>query len=459
MTTSTLNLFLAVFNVIWVVINFYNFSALAVGEYTLYKSHRGKGQQPVQPPSREERSNLPKISILLAAYHEMTVLPNNLRACLKLNYPRDRMELIVVTEEDDRGTRAAIRPFIKRYKFIRSVIVPKDSPYPRGKPRALDIGLLKAKGSIIGVLDAEDVVSPNLLQEVAQKMTREDYDVVQGILDPVNDESGWFSLMERAEYGYWYRHYLYALSLSGYPLPLGGTTNFIRKSVLDALGGWETGNLTEDFELGLKIYNTRKISERAEPSYMSYGGVLSTYPGRRYVEMPRYKVGLLNSITKEEAPSTWQGWHRQRTRWQQGKLQTLENYARNPPPGFLGKIHIFLFTMQPHIVFINLIGISLSVAAVLTHDLLPLTLAILTYINFCGIVIYSTMNAYGYLQASKDDNRKGRMGAAIFVGLSTPVYWIFQWISDMRAAKREYVNNSTEWFKTEHTGPHMKRRA
>ncbi len=441
------------------MLNIYNGMALVRSKLIKWKDRNGQSSITTMPSV--DADDLPTISVLIAAYHEASVIGKNLRISSKLRYPKDKLELIIITEEGDAETRAAIAPFIKRYHFIKSVIVPQDSIYPKGKPRALNLGLIGAKGEIIGVLDAEDIIEPDLLLKVAQKITFEGYDVVQGVLDPVNEDSGWFSLMERAEYGYWYRHYLEALEKSGYPMPLGGTTNFLKRSILDEMGGWEAGNLTEDFALGMRLFNANKKVGMLNTSIRRYDGsqdntrwIMNRPTNTKYNE--QYKVGMLNAVTREESPPNWLGWHRQRTRWQQGKIQTFRNYVSNPPDGFTKKLHVYIAVMQPHIAFMNLIGISLNVYAMLVKDIFPYPLLLLTYLNFCGIVMYCVISSYGYLQATDESNKRKRLTKALLVGLSTPIYWLFQWASDIRAAKREYINQSTEWFKTEHEGPHMK---
>jgi cellulose synthase/poly-beta-1,6-N-acetylglucosamine synthase-like glycosyltransferase len=455
MTVTTLILILVVVNNIWAGLNVYNGIALLRSKASKWVAHNSKSS--IEKLTRVNAIGLPRITLLIAAYHEAEVISSTLNFCSRLRYPKDKLEIIVITEEDDKDTRRAIAPALKHYSFIKSVVVTKDNKLPKGKPRALNEGLAYATGDIIGVLDAEDVVEPDLLLKVAQKITFDGYDVVQGILDPVNDGSSWFSLMERAEYGYWYRYYLEALEKTGYPMPLGGTTNFMKRSVFDEIGAWKAGALTEDFELGMRLYNSGKkvgsfyaSTEHSSENHGLMHGVIGSYGDWNYRKP--YKIGMLNAVTKEESPQDWSAWHRQRTRWQQGKIQTFRTYVKEPPIGFWKKFHVYIAVAQPHIAFINLLGIALNVYAMLIGEIFPTPLLLLTYINFCGILMYCTMSSYGYLKMAEKRNPHERIMRALIVFISTPAYWAFQWVSDLRAMKREYVNHSTVWFKTEHIG-------
>jgi glycosyltransferase XagB len=82
------------------------------------------------------------------------------------------------------------------------------------------------------------------------------------------------------------------------PVPLGGTSNHFPRAVLDAVGGWDPYNVTEDADLGIRL---------------ARGG---------------WHVGVLASTTWEEAPPTFRVWQGQRTRWLKGWMQTYLVHMR-----------------------------------------------------------------------------------------------------------------------------------
>jgi cellulose synthase/poly-beta-1,6-N-acetylglucosamine synthase-like glycosyltransferase len=217
-----------------------------------------------------------------------------------------------------------------------------------------------------------------------------------------------------------------ALAIIGFPVPLGGTSNFIKKDVIEKLGGWDPYNLTEDFDLGLRLYNEDKRV-----------GTISALTRRRGIFEERYNVKIIDSVTKEESPITFYSWLRQRTRWQRGKIQTLKKYLKNPPRGLAKKLHTFMACFSPHLGPINLTGIALSLYALATNIELPFPIRELTYINLAAISGYMYMQARGYLEATKDEYKKYRKTKALIVALTLPAYWLMQWIADLRAIKQE----------------------
>ena len=320
----------------------------------------------------------------------------------------------------------------------------------KGKPRALNYGLKLATGKVIAVLDAEDIVAKDSFIRAAYMMQKKDYQVVQGVLDLVNESDGWKNLMMRAEYGYWYNTYLKALKRSNYPLPLGGTTNFFKKEVLEKLGGWNSNNLTEDFELGMGIYayNSRikeNLKKNKDPNKVDA------------FKKDMIKVGVIKSVTEEESPVTVNGWMRQRTRWQQGKIQTLRDYRRGDKDLDLKtRAIIFFSSMQPHLSIINLTGLGISIYAYFDKAL-SLPVEILAGFNALMVGFYATMNSLSYLKVTKDQKEtiKYRRLKAVITGVTLPAYWAMQWAADIKAFKLEYVNKSNEWYKTEHFGRHL----
>ncbi len=90
------------------------------------------------------------------------------------------------------------------------------------------------------------------------------------------------------------------LAESKMPLPLGGTSNHFRTETLRAVGGWDPFNVTEDADLGLRLYRLG------------------------------YRSDVIVRQTLEDAPTTVRVWMAQRSRWFKGWLQTWLVLMRNP---------------------------------------------------------------------------------------------------------------------------------
>jgi cellulose synthase/poly-beta-1,6-N-acetylglucosamine synthase-like glycosyltransferase len=434
---------ISLFNIFWTAENFYNFYPLLKG--------RNKENEIEDYLKELDEEELPKVSVLLPAYKEEETLEKCIETLYKADYPPDKLEVFVLVERDDPRTKEIAKK-LEREKYTEKngynfrYIEIADTIEPKGKPRALKQGLRHTTGEIVGVIDAEDLIDPRLFKEVVHYIKAKGYDAVQGILDMANDNDGWKNMQFRGEYGYWFRRYLPALARAGFPVPLGGTTNFIKKDVLKKVNGWDPYNLTEDFDLGLRLFcrgkkttTTKGVTKREK-----YGIFTEKY------------IDIISSVTREESPITWKRWLRQRTRWQRGKIQTLKKILKKPPEELGKKFHSFMSCLSPHLGPINLLGICLSLYAYAFVEL-PLPILALTYVNLSSILCYMYMQAKGYLDATKEEKIKYRKLKALTIAATLPVYWFMQWVADLRAIKQEYIDKKIFWEKTKHEGRHFRK--
>lgn len=250
--------------------------------------------EPGQPGSAP-----PVISLLVPLFQEDDIASRLVNRLGRLTYPKSLLDVLLIVEEDDSRTRAALSGE-KLPPWVRVIIVP---PGPiRTKPRALNYALNFCKGSIIGVYDAEDAPDADQLLKVVRHFDRCGPKVacLQGILDYYNPDHNWLTRCFTVEYATWFRVILPGIARLGLVVPLGGTTLFFRKSILQALGGWDAHNVTEDADLGLRLAR--------------YG----------------YKTQLIPTVTHEEPNARALPWVRQRSRWLKGYSITWAVHMRNP---------------------------------------------------------------------------------------------------------------------------------
>ena len=258
-------------------------------------------------------ADLPNISILIALYGEAAIAPRLIRRLSVLDYPRDRLEVLILVEDDDHATRDALTASLLP-PWMRVVACPQGSI--RTKPRAMNIGLDICRGSIIGVYDAEDAPEREQLLKVAATFAAAPPQTacLQGMLDFYNPETNWLARCFTMEYAVWFRLVLPGLVRLGLPIPLGGTTVFLRREALEQVGGWDAHNVTEDADLGFRLAR--------------HG----------------FRTGVLHSTTGEEANCRTLPWIKQRSRWNKGYLMTWLVHMRDPvalwrdlgPRGFAG---------------------------------------------------------------------------------------------------------------------------
>ena len=257
---------------------------------------------------------LPAITLLIPLFNEANMMPQIHAMLCRLDYPTDRMQILVLSEMQDTSTRDAFLS-LKWPQHISLFVIPIGAP--QTKARACNFGLANARGSIIGVIDAEDWPHPEQLREVANgfHMAPASCACLQAplVIKPENNKliQSLFAL----EYHILFRFLLPTWIALGAPTPLSGSANFFRTSVLKKVGGWDKYNLTEDADIGIRFSRLG------------------------------YSVGMLVTPSIENAPRNVRDWFWQRTRWSTGHFQTLMVHIRQPLNlfGEIGLISSVLF--------------------------------------------------------------------------------------------------------------------
>lgn len=229
-----------------------------------------------------EPARWPRLTVLLPVYREPSVIPDLAAAMRALDYPS--LEIVLLVEGDDHETRAAIDfwPF-------QVLVVPDGKP--RTKPRAVNYGLLHTRGEVVVVFDAEDRPAPDQPKRAVARMIESGAAVVQGVL-ACDHDGPLVTRLWALEYAVLFRGVLPFLSRFGLPFLLGGTTQYLRRDVLEAVGAFDCWNVTEDAELAVRL---------ARAGYTS---------------------SVVLSVTHEEAPVSITAWVHQRVRWLKGFMQT-----------------------------------------------------------------------------------------------------------------------------------------
>jgi len=303
-------------------------------------------KRPVNPGTRPK--TYPRISLIIPARDE-PILPRTIEVCLNnVEYPLDRKEIIVVTE-DPIGERVAIW-YAQVYPGRVLPLIRRE--YFPTKPSALNDSLALCRGDIIGIVDVEDIPDADTFLKIASAIEDHQMDSVQAILRISNETDNWITRIFSMEYAGWFRVMLNGRSRLGLFTPLGGTGNYIRRSAISEVGRWDPLNLAEDAEIAVRFY----LSGR--------------------------KVVVIDARHWEEAPITFKAWLRQRTRWFRGWIQSLEKYARiliRPPVirrlGILKSLSIISMLIAPIIVVLNWVAYSLTLYWLLEYfGIIPLNL-------------------------------------------------------------------------------------
>lgn len=262
--------------------------------------------------------DLPAYSVIVPLFREAEVVPQLVAALEAIDYPRNRLQLLFVIEADDPQTRAALAAAALP---AHAEIVVAPPGFPRTKPRACNIALERATGDLVTIYDAEDRPDPGQLREAAARFAAGSPRLacLQAPLR-IDDDRRFLPRQFALEYAIQFETVLPLLSRIGAPFPLGGTSNHFRMSALQAVGGWDPWNVTEDADLGFRL--------AAEG----------------------FELGVLNAPTREAAPDTLTDWLPQRARWVKGYMQTFGVQTRHPPHWRTGVMAAFAMTLGVAIV-------------------------------------------------------------------------------------------------------------
>ncbi|QGU08008.1 Beta-monoglucosyldiacylglycerol synthase [Corynebacterium occultum] len=365
---------------------------------------------------------LPRYTVLVPAYGEPEVIGQLLDSMRAFDYPADKLQVLLLLEEDDAPTiEAAEAAHVNEVATILKV----PAAEPRTKPKACNYGLHFATGEITTIFDAEDIPDPLQLRRVVAAFCSLDSSVacIQARLSYRNARQNLLTAWFTVEYDVWFNYLLPGIMRMDAPVPLGGTSNHLRTSVLQGLGAWDPYNVTEDADLGVRI--------------KAFG----------------YSTAVLDSVTWEEANSDTINWLRQRSRWYKGYLQTWLVYMRRP--GWLireiGPLPALRFTLlmagTPIIAVVNMIFWYLSLTWLLGQ---PDTIAAM----FPALVYYPALlcliigNA-GTMYMNLVGVREGRDPLMVVAVLTFPLYWVLMSIAAIKGAW-QLIFRPSYWEKTAH---------
>ncbi|MEA2183929.1 MAG: glycosyltransferase XagB [Solirubrobacteraceae bacterium] len=364
---------------------------------------------------------LPVYSILVPLYKEAGVLPALVSAIEDMNYPKTKLDVLLLCEDDDDETVLAIEAMDLPPHF-RLIVVPESQP--KTKPKACNYGLMLARGDITVIFDAEDRPDPDQLKKVVVAFSKSHPKVtcVQAKLSYYNPDQNLLTRWFTTEYSMWFELLLPGLDADGAPIPLGGTSNHFLTARLRELGAWDPFNVTEDADLGIRLHRAG------------------------------FRTAMVDSTTLEEANSDVKNWIRQRSRWIKGYIQTYLVHMRNPlllmrQAGFRGFLSFQLLIGGTFIFLLNPIFWALTTMFFFTHAgfiqaMFPTFIFYLAaFMLFVGNFVFLYLNVAGSIQ-------KGLFGLAKYA-LISPLYWGLMSIAAWKGFI-QLITNPFYWEKTEH---------
>ncbi len=395
--------------------------------FKLWLALKGAKQELRERVSKQEMRSLtdhelPIYTILLPVYKEDKIIRKLIWNLRGLDYPKDKLDVKLLIEEDDAKTLEAVRALDFPANF-EVIVVPFHMP--KTKPKACNYGLFFCRGKYLTIYDAEDIPDSDQLKKVICLFNKlpENFIVLQGELNYFNKNENLLTRMFTLEYSYWFDYMLTGLESLDIPIPLGGTSNHFKLGRLVELGAWDPFNVTEDADLGVRVFDKG------------------------------YKVGVVNSTTLEEANNEPFNWIRQRSRWIKGYMQTYLVHMRDPRAlirkigwkGFLG-FNFFIgatpvtFLIYPILVLIFILYIVLD--PLVMKKIFP---DWINYISTFNLIAGNVMMIYVNMMAVF----KRRYYELILFALLNPLYWLMHSFAAYKGLW-QLITKPFYWEKTNH---------
>jgi len=369
-----------------------------------------------------------RFTLILPARHEEAVIGDTIGRMVELNYPRALVQVVVVIEAGDHGTIAKVEEKLAELRAggIANVRLLTFADPPINKPHGLNVALREATGDVVTIFDAEDEPHPDILRVVDTVMAHEGAPVVQCGVQLMNYADRWFSALNVLEYFFWFKSRMHYHARVGM-VPLGGNTVFMRRDLLERLGGWDQECLTEDADVGIRL------SAERIPVRVLYDD---------------------EHVTKEETPPTVGQFVKQRTRWNQGFLQVLGKGDWRRLPSWPQRL-LALYTLAfPLLQALTLLYLPVSLWLMFFAKV-PVAVAMVSTLPLYMVTIQFVISLVGLYEFTGVHGLRSSWLSPLWMLFAYLPYQGLLGYAALRAVWRQ-LNRVNTWEKTAHIGAHRK---
>jgi len=388
---------------------FYNLPTLVSG---LRRTLRTQGGSPAEQASLAHGTP-PRFSIIVAAKSEERVIGRLLNRLKSLDYSKSLYEVIIVEDGSTDRTRQICEQYAEQNPQLIRFFHSEDS---LGKPHALNRALAECTGEIVAVLDADNFPNLDLLSRAAGYFEDSSLAAIQGMTMAINQDESMVSKLSAYEEAAWFKVYMMGKRDLNLFIPLTGSCGFVRRDVIQELGGWDENSLTEDVELAARLIDK----------------------GRRIKYAPEVR-------SLQEYPASARQLIKQRTRWFRGYIETWVKYGKlmRTPSRIAIDAEATLF--GPCILNLVLLSyimafLGLFVYASIWVEVLAASAVGLTIVTFfiCGVALAWYM-------------RPHRLRNVVWIP-AVFLFWFTQTIIAFHALILTVLRRKKSWVKTEKSG-------
>jgi cellulose synthase/poly-beta-1,6-N-acetylglucosamine synthase-like glycosyltransferase len=362
-----------------------------------------------------DKEKLPTISVIVPVKDEENVVGRLINALLNADYPQEKKEVVIVEDGSTDRTAEICRKFAEehpcRVKLVRRSV-------SDGKPSALMAAMNHVNGEIVGVFDADNVPEPDVLLRVADHFTDSSIVALQGRVLAINAEENMLTKFVAQEETVRYDGFMGGKEVLGLFVPLNGSCYFVRKTVIEDVGGWDTTVLSEDMELAARLVHKG------------------------------HKIKYASDVRSwQEYPASLTGFFKQRVRWFRGTMEVGFKYGKLLSNLNRMSLDAEITLVGPFVFISFIVGYLISALSLILPvelDFLSLSLANVTSVlTLVLLVAAGAAMIYG-----KKPRRIRNLLWVPFVFL----YWIIQNFIASYALLQIVMRRPKRWLRTEKKG-------
>jgi cellulose synthase/poly-beta-1,6-N-acetylglucosamine synthase-like glycosyltransferase len=388
----------------------YNVPILVVGIKHLRKTSRKE-----RKARRLGGGKLPTFSIIVPVKDEEKVVGRLLKALLQLNYPKQKMEIIIVEDGSVDKTVAICRKHARQYPDCIKFVHQSNS---NGKPSALNCALKYATGEIVAVFDADNVPEPDALLKTVEYFEEPSVVAVQGTPYSINANENMLTKFVSYEEAVRFQAYFRGKDALNLFVPLSGSCQFIRRDVLEKVGGWDEKSLSEDMEMSARLAQIG------------------------------YKVKYAPDIRSwQEYPANLAHLIKQRTRWFRGCMEVALKYGRLIANPNRRNIDAEITLIGPYMLAPYLLGYLMALSAFFFPIKLDSVFTIITQVMLILTTITLLTIGIAMIYVTKPRKMRNLLWLPFIYG-----YWSLQTFIAAYALMQIILKRPRKWKKTTKTG-------
>lgn len=250
----------------------------------------------------------PSVSVIVPAYNEARYVGRTIESVLAADYPQRKLQVLVVDDGSDDDTYAEALA----YRDEGVTVLTKENG---GKYSALNYGLLFVRNDVVVNVDADSVLAPDALKRLVAPLQNPAVGAVAGNVK-IDNRGTFVTGCQALEYVFNINVYRRAFDLLGLVPIVPGCLGAYRRTVLEAVHGYDPATLTEDFDTTMKI--------------LKFG----------------YQVRASPATVYTEGPNSWRDLYNQRLRWYRGNLMTLSKHADSLVEPRYGLLHRLVMPLK-----------------------------------------------------------------------------------------------------------------